>query len=572
MLSRRRAAAAYTALAVLRVLVAFTSLSSIHPDEHFQNPEIAAAFSFDYAMSGGDRPLRTWEWRGASPCRSILPVAGSTGLAFLLVKVFLGSSPPASALFAAERAVILLFSFGIDYVVWHISRRSHLSVLLFASSPVTFTFLLRPFSNTLETVFLALAFFIFFRTLTSGRAASVARLFGLGVVLAVGIFNRITFAAFAMPLVLSTADAGSRQTSSHVSLSASSRRLVLVGTSALAGFIVAATSCIVVDTAYFSTGKVSIRTALNALAHPHSFIVTPLNLLRYNASSDNLAEHGLHPRWLHAVVNAPSLFGAGLVIVALSAADLLRPRGRLKPFDRRHLFLYLSTFFVPLVALSVLPHQEPRFLVPLVLPVVLLAPYTSIFRSATSRAGKTRRVIWVLWLAHSFGFTIMFGYLHQGGLVPATLALNGELRNSTTRIGAARAVDVVFWRTFMPPRHLLLPLAPGALVPAVRVTDLAGASSSTFLSTLAAFDLAASHVIVVAPAYTIEAQNLTCLATSTSTASSGRSDPFDTLPKRRLSPLVAGRTSYGVHVDMDRLGDLSGARWKTLGVGVWTVE
>jgi len=134
MLSRRRALAAYTALALLRVLVAFTSPSFIHPDEHFQNPEVAASLSFTYAATG-DPPLRTWEWRPPSPCRSLVPVVASTGLAFELLKLFVGSSehtsfllrthrshreltrhradPSAAALLAAERAIMLVFSFCI---------------------------------------------------------------------------------------------------------------------------------------------------------------------------------------------------------------------------------------------------------------------------------------------------------------------------------------------------------------------------------------------------------------------------------------------------------------------------
>jgi len=90
------------------------------------------------------------------------------------------------------------------------------------------------------------------------------------------------------------------------------------------------------------------------------------------------------------------------------------------------------------------------------------------------------------------------------------------------------------------------------------------------LSTLAALDYDASNILLVAPAYAIEAHNLTCLETTTS--SSARSDPSEPPSRRCLSPLLPGRSSYGVHVDMDRLGDLVGARWETLGVGVWRVE
>jgi hypothetical protein len=89
--SRQRFALVYTALALLRILIAFTSTSIIHPDEHFQNPEIAADAVFEYdTRLGGDGPLRTWEWRGPTPARSIVPVFGSTGLAFCIVRMLCG--------------------------------------------------------------------------------------------------------------------------------------------------------------------------------------------------------------------------------------------------------------------------------------------------------------------------------------------------------------------------------------------------------------------------------------------------------------------------------------------------
>lgn len=81
----RRALVSWILLVVLRLLVALTSTSSIHPDEHFQNPEIAAADVFGYPGL-----LRTWEWLGDMPCRSIVPVWGSTGLAFSLLRLVVG--------------------------------------------------------------------------------------------------------------------------------------------------------------------------------------------------------------------------------------------------------------------------------------------------------------------------------------------------------------------------------------------------------------------------------------------------------------------------------------------------
>ncbi|BGP49627.1 alpha 1,2 mannosyltransferase [Rhodotorula kratochvilovae] len=574
MLSRRRFLAAYAALATLRVFVAFTSLSSIHPDEHFQNPEVAVGVHFDFA-GAGDGLLRTWEWEGDAPCRSIVPVLGSSGRAFQLLRLLYGSNPPATALFAAQRAVMLFLSFSIDAMLWRTSRRSRLSLLLFASSPVVFTFLLRPFSNSLETLFLAAAYVELAEAETS---ALPIKLVGLGAVLAAGIFTRITFAAFALPLVFAVVVKLARRVDLRPFSRSSLLRLLVAGLPAVIGFLLVSLLCVSIDTAYFHSGDTSLLAALRALGSPRSLVLTPLNLLRYNLSSENLAEHGLHPRWMHAVVNMPMLFGAGLAVVGSGGTTLLqRGSGGLKREDRESMLLHLASIAVPLVLLSLLPHQEPRFLVPLIMPLVLLAPYTPLFRSGTRRAAKARKAACILWLLHSLVFTCLFGYMHQGGLLPALFAVNKELQDPTTQLGGAGDVDVVFWRTFMPPRHLLLPLAPeGTPVPAVRVTDLAGAPFTTLVSTLASLsspDLApSSHLVLVAPAYAIEAHNLTCLPSSTFPTPSGALDPAEAGKQRCLAPLFPEKGAFGVHVDMDRLGDLAGARWETAGVGVWVVE
>lgn len=83
----RAALLLWSSLVLLRLLVAFTSTSSIHPDEHFQNPEIAAGDVFSYKEGS---LLRTWEWTGDRPCRSVAPVWGSTGAAFVLLKLVVG--------------------------------------------------------------------------------------------------------------------------------------------------------------------------------------------------------------------------------------------------------------------------------------------------------------------------------------------------------------------------------------------------------------------------------------------------------------------------------------------------
>ena len=112
---------------------------------------------------------------------------------------------------------------------------------------------------------------------------------------------------------------------------------------------------------------------------------------------ENLREHGIHPRYLHALVNMPIMFGP---IALLSAFHFIRlsiaravggskhqhvapPTRRRSTKNKRKkicgLPLALGTMrltlgacvIAPLVILSCAPHQEPRFLLPL-LPVLAL--------------------------------------------------------------------------------------------------------------------------------------------------------------------------------------------------------
>lgn len=81
-------------------------------------------------------------------------------------------------------------------------------------------------------------------------------------------------------------------------------RLISVPLLAAASTVLA---LVVTDTLYFR-GNVS------------ALILTPLNFVRYNASPDNLAKHGHHPKWLHVVVNLPMVVGPGLLYYGIVAA------------------------------------------------------------------------------------------------------------------------------------------------------------------------------------------------------------------------------------------------------------
>lgn len=248
---------------------------------------------------------------------------------------------------------------------------------------------------------------------------------------------------------------------------------------------------------------------------PH-LVLAPFNLLRYNLATSNLAEHGLHPRYLHVVANWPMLFGVGI----WAASDVLVQRlgGREDVKTREHgggrqageLVVHLlqaspSADRLPTHSLLGIPRRAHRYSLnpaapraplshppshpsrpPRLFRLILQAGYLERTETATSFLGahllphvsraasrvnlRSVAAEQTIWLIHSVLFTTLFGYLHQGGLVPALLKLNEGLRTpgmpfldvqaggSTGSESMPERIELVFWKTFMPPRHLLLPL------------------------------------------------------------------------------------------------------------------
>lgn len=81
----------------------------------------------------------------------------------------------------------------------------------------------------------------------------------------------------------------------------------------------------------------------------------------------------------------------------------------------------ISTVFSGLVGLSVIPHQEARFLTPLLVPLVLVY---------TWKQAKLPASFWVIWLLFNVITTYIFAVVHQGGIVPTM----GFLQRQTTGI------------------------------------------------------------------------------------------------------------------------------------------
>ena len=178
--------------------------------------------------------------------------------------------------------------------------------------------------------------------------------------------------------------------------------------------------------------------------------VAPLNFVKYNINSDNLAEHGLHPRYLHVLVNTPLLFGVLAIFPSFTFCKIVYNLFSKSPTEQNGTsrkshtqeFLLL-TYVIPIAALSCFPHQEPRFLIPLLCPIALLYGH-HLFDI------HFKWYIALFWVIFNIFFCgLFYGALHQGGLIPSIY----EVRDRILKEPSAN-YHVIFSHTYMPPRHL----------------------------------------------------------------------------------------------------------------------
>lgn len=55
----------------------------------------------------------------------------------------------------------------------------------------------------------------------------------------------------------------------------------------------------------------------------NNFVVTPLNFLKYNVNAKNLQDHGLHPSYVHFLVNVPLLYNVLGIIGLVTFGKML---------------------------------------------------------------------------------------------------------------------------------------------------------------------------------------------------------------------------------------------------------
>ncbi|XP_059865918.1 GPI mannosyltransferase 4 [Delphinus delphis] len=443
----------------------------VHPDEFFQSPEVMAEDVL------GIKAARPWEFHPSSPCRTVVFPLLTSGSAFWLLRLWEEWGPwpgPVSgyALLVGPRLLLASLSFALDLAVYHLAPRWGAerwnALVLLSGSYVTLVFYTRTFSNAIEGLL-----FAWLLVLVSPRVAGSCtpkkpapgppwHSWLLGGVMAAGFFNRPTFLAFALvPLFLW----GTYGATNPSFKSLTKEALVL-----LPGATLTAVGFVAVDSCYFSSP-----------CRPSTLVLTPANFLYYNLDPVNLARHGTHMRLTHLAVNGFLLFGV-LHAHALQAAwQQLRaclqaftqmgfPRAlaarSLQSSPRSHLLLL---YFMPLALLSAFSHQEARFLIPLLVPLVLLC-------SLQTQLAPCKGT---LVLFNALG-ALFFGCLHQGGLVPGLGHLE-QVVHAPVLPQVPTHYTLLFTHTYMPPRHLLH--LPGLGSP-VEVVDMGGAEDQLLCQAL----------------------------------------------------------------------------------------
>ncbi|NXP73224.1 PIGZ mannosyltransferase, partial [Ramphastos sulfuratus] len=457
----------------------------LHPDEFFQSPEVMAGDILNLQV------YYPWEFLSTSPCRTVVFPLMTSGVTYWVIKSLqqldlCSSCINSYTLLVSPRLLFTVSSFILDYSVYRLAPSWEAdpwkALLLLAGSYVTLVFYTRTFTNTLEGLLFALLMVLVSSRKSDGNLAVPTSSPLIGIITTAGFFNRPTFLAFALMPLLYWAGVIANSQKSIKSVINHFLKLVLCACFTAIVFIMA-------DTFYFtsmdldnlySIKKGSLFNVLGQLNE--KIIVTPFNFLRYNLNPHNLALHGSHPRVTHFAVNGVMLFGI-LHILAIGAGfKMLKKYIHHLIWARSHCqgssgLLVLSEgnptlllfYFVPLAFLSLFSHQEPRFLIPLILPLVL-------FSTSQHRDVKWKHVIVIFNVLGA----LLFGCLHQGGVIPCLFHLE-QLLHSPESLNHTRHYTLLFAHTYMPPRSLLNIKKRDTYI---EVIDMAGSEEETLCRTV----------------------------------------------------------------------------------------
>lgn len=402
----------------LRFVFALSN-SYIHPDEHFQSLEVMTSRILGYSAN------IPWELASDAPARSLAPLYLIYGPILYSIKLLGLHLSPLQIWYLVRLQNVVVGWIITDMCIYRVlpTKPERIKAILFTlTSYVTLVYQSHLFSNSIETYLLIIAVMIIdnIRYIDESHDPRVKRisqsteLTWLGVIISIGTFNRITFPAFLVfPSWFVVKYLWRNKTSTFF---------------VIAGFTVTTALFIAIDTVAYA----------GALQSTPNYIITPLNNLLYNTNYLNLAQHGIHPFYTHIFINLPQILG-------LSGILLL--------FYKLKNQYYLTVPFLSassgIFFLSCIPHQELRFLIPIVPLLCCCFDMSKFVHSKTEKTEQAPKTTWINvllyeWYAFNIIMAILMGVFHQGGVVPAL----DHLQTSPHTFQ-------VWWRTYSPPTWML---------------------------------------------------------------------------------------------------------------------
>ncbi|KAK0090749.1 hypothetical protein PV325_006308 [Microctonus aethiopoides] len=470
----------YWIFAGIRIILTFIPQTGyIHPDEFFQSIEVIA---------GGDRfdveVNKPWEFNVTFPIRSPLISQLTVGIPYTIFNLispylwhyFQITIKTPYSLVVFPRLFICALSFISDYCLYRICRiynKNYCSRLaIYASSYIMIIYATRTISNSVELILFALLIYYvsrcmiysenivlqsdrilnyyenaqsivdrvkYYKLRASLPVHSLNHCFIIASITVIGIFNRPTFIAFALSPIFFWLRRGLGSRSVNF-LDFHARIFILIACG-----IPIVIFMIISDSFYF--GYLTLGEIVNLNIGMNNFLVTPLNFLKYNSQTENLSSHGLHSRYLHFFVNVPLLYNILGIVAVVDFFEMIyrviKSHWLKLPRIQSIESLMTASIFVPIGLLSIFPHQEPRFIIPTLLPIVYLYTPTiqyeqnnaSTFRKNGNKSVdkfqnnvyRVSRFKYCWWICNIV-LGIFYGFIHQGGVLPLTSHIAKEMQ------------------------------------------------------------------------------------------------------------------------------------------------
>lgn len=462
----------YLFFVVLRfILVFIPQLGYVHPDEFFQSTEIFIGehFQLDH--------IRSWEFNSTFPLRSVAVSFITLKLPLNLLEIlavnlrgFFGIDIICSYTYLVfPRLVMCILSFANDWSLFKVCQlynlRYEIRLLALGSSHVMLIFGTRTFSNSIEMAISSVLLYLVAECMIHSNtviykkefleeryekadsigervkiwklknalpAHNYSHLILMSTLCVAGVFNRPTFLLFGAPMVFYWMLRGMGTKS--VNFKHFNLRMGLFCVSAVPSMILFT----VIDSFYYkylTLGEIHmLKVGIN------NFVFTPWNFIKYNIDPTKTAQHGLHPRYIHLLVNIPLLYNVlGVIALVAFGQQMLRffkAEYQGLPRAQSIVGLMSAAIFAPVFFMSLINHQEPRFLIPFTFPIILLHSPKLITGFCTSYPFKDENIIlrfvyekflcsrasarYLLktWYTLNLILVIFFGFIHQSGVFP----------------------------------------------------------------------------------------------------------------------------------------------------------